>query len=116
MLTTQEVFPLSVGLLISIALRDDHGFCCDFNASLKALGWPVEADGETLGRKQRKGIINAYMTYYRAKLGRFEEIPSNLADECTGKGFYSPSKEDWYRSIVLPETVEFAEGWCETYS
>lgn len=82
-----EVLPLTPGLLISMAIRMDHGFGASFP---DMFGF----DSKPLGERQKETLDAVFDEYVTAHAG--VPIQNQRLEECTGAGFYAPDREDAY--------------------
>jgi hypothetical protein len=96
-----EVLPLTPGLLISMAIRMDHGFGADFGG----FGF----DQRPLIERQRETLDVVFKEYVDAYNG--VPIQSQRLEECTGNGFYRPDREESYVTSwgAANQAVEYAK-------
>lgn len=97
-----ELLPLSPGLLISMAIRMDHGFGASFPDIFGLSSKP-------LGERQKETLDKVFEEYVNAHAG--VPIQSQRLEECTGGGFYGPEREDAYLNAwgATPDAVEYAK-------
>jgi hypothetical protein len=88
------IYPLSRGLLVSMALRCSHDF---------ALNRPTDAPAFTSGfnEQERESLLIKMHALYLRFLAGYEPAPgtggdAQICEECTGKGFFAPEREAGY--------------------
>lgn len=96
-----NILPLTPGLLISMALRDDHSF--------GILMQPFETG--TLEAKQKKRISEAFEIY---KAGGADN--RQLIEEMTGQGFYRLDLEGSYQNMATAEALNHAIRCVEDFN
>lgn len=89
-------YPLSIGLLVSMAVRMDHSF---------GIKMGVRDD---LDAKQQSLIRKAYDAFFAFGAGTLEN--RQVAEEIEGNGFYMLHKEESYRGWLTPASLEYAEN------
>ncbi len=106
--TPPVIFPITPGLLISMAMRLDHSF----GVSLGIF------EDEDLPTKQVK-LLNEVIPYYRRRLqitNSATGTDAQLGEEISGQGFYRPEREDQYQGMATPEGLAEAVRLSEEYS
>lgn len=93
------VYPLSAGLLISMAQRENHGFGAlpptfITNGYGRVTGIATDGDESQLDVQQIKLIDQALSRYLAHCMG--EPIPPQQLEEISGRGFYAPQSEGYY--------------------
>lgn len=97
------ILPLTAGLLISMAIRHDHGF------GLAPQFFPGTVSKETLATKQIKLIRKMRLAYDQlAEEVNDVDDPPALADvqlweEVVGKGYYRAALDSQYLDYATPE-------------
>jgi hypothetical protein len=102
------IFPLTPGLLISMAMRLDHSFGISMGMF----------EDEDLPTKQ-VNRLNDVIPYYRRRLqitNSATGTDAQLGEEISGQGFYQPGREDQYQGMATPEGLAEAVRLCEEYS
>ncbi len=102
--------PLTPGLLISMGIRYDHSFGISMGMF----------DAHSSLESKQIDILNKVLEYY----SRRHEIANSakpgtetqLLEEMTGTGFYSPEREDWYRETATASGLAEAHRLVESYS
>lgn len=105
-MTTEVIYPLTLGLLASIALRMDHAFAApDFEGSFYL---------ETQEVRQRESLYRAFCIYQKEVSGNLKNSNNVTEKQCreelTGQGFYKPSHEGWYVSLICDKAMSYAKG------
>lgn len=96
-----NILPLTPGLLISMAIRNDHSF--GFHMGSFETG--------TLEEKQIRLIDRSYQEYLTYENGG--EIQNQRLEELTGEGFYRPEREKGYLANALPKVRDHAIKLCQ---
>lgn len=101
--------PLTPGLLISMAIRNDHSF------GIWMEGF--EFEHSTLEEKQI-ALLREMLEYYRRGQQLSEcasRTETQLWEEISGEGFYRPDRENWYQGSAMPaarlEAVRLVKGY-----
>lgn len=98
-----NVLPLTPGLLISMSIRNDHGFGI---GDLSGFGFS-KMNPRPLHETQIETIDTSYAEYVEALNGRY--CQGQRLEECTGTGFYQPDLEERYRGAACPIALAHAE-------
>ena len=102
-------YPLTKGLLVSMAMRIDHGFGL-YLSGTELSASPIMA--AAYGREPKLKLLEECYHFYNA-LKMFEDGAFNFPDsnstkmleEITGTGFYKPESEEQYAKM-WPEGFE----------
>lgn len=85
------IYPLTLGLLASMAIRYDHGFGICMT--------PWETHDKFL--KRQRECLDTVLAYYKLYCTNSKEaVDPQLNEEITGKGFYYPCHEKEYISYI----------------
>lgn len=103
-----DVLPLTAGLLISMSIRNDHGFGMG-----DSLGF-LRANPRPLHETQIETIDISYAEYVEAYQGHY--CQGQRLEECTGAGFYRADLEERYRGSADPIALRHAEQLVEQFN
>lgn len=104
-----QVLPLTPGLLISMSIRNDHGFGL---GDLSNFGF-ARQNPRPLHESQIETINVSYDEYIAAYNGEY--CQGQRLEECTGTGFYHPEKEAGYVGSADPIALKHAQALCEQF-
>jgi hypothetical protein len=101
---SEKILPLSAGLLISMALRNDHAFAMKLDYESLRKGFvDGEASERVVEARQRIALDNMLEAYQKACKGL--KIDPQIYEELTGDGFYNSSIERSYLVVVVSASV-----------